>query len=311
MTKPYFSIVSPVYRAEKILPELVRRIELSVSEITSEFEIIFVEDCGPDNSWEVIESLSQFNSRIKGFKLSRNFGQHYAITCALDHAKGDWVVVMDCDLQDRPEEIGRLYEKALESKADIVLAKRKNRKDSWVNRLTSKLFYSFLASLTGWKYDSSVANFGIYSKNVIDNYNRLREPIRVFPVMINWLGFKTYFLEVEHALREEGKSSYTLRKRLRLALDIVLAFSDKPLRILVKLGLVISMSSFVFAAVVVIRYFLGQITVSGYASLIASIWFLSGLIIFTLGIVGLYVGKIFDGVKNRPLYVVSKQINNN
>jgi glycosyltransferase involved in cell wall biosynthesis len=307
--RPHISIVSPVYGAERIIPELIERIESSVCTISNDFEIILVEDCGPDNSWGVIESLSLKNERIKSIKLSRNFGQHYAITCALDHAEGSWIVVMDCDLQDRPEEIPRLYELAISSDADIVLAKRINRKDAFVNQFTSKIFYFFLEKLTGWKYDSSVANFGIYSKKVIDDFVQMREPIRVFPVMINWLGHKTQYLTVNHAERKEGKSSYTFRKRMKLALEIILAYSDKPLRILLVLGILISISSVIFAFYFMIIYFLGYIKVSGYTSLIVSLWFLSGLIIFTLGIVGLYVGKVFDSVKKRPLYIVSKKIN--
>ncbi|MBW6491202.1 MAG: glycosyltransferase family 2 protein [Lentimicrobium sp.] len=143
---PHISVVSPVYRAEKIIPELVERIKNAVSKITDDFEIILVEDGGPDKSWEVIESLASINPRVKGIKLSRNFGQHYAITAGLDHATGDWVIVMDCDLQDVPEEIEKLYHKAQEG-FDVVLAKRWERKDNYLKRAFSGFFTEHLVTL--------------------------------------------------------------------------------------------------------------------------------------------------------------------
>ncbi|TAG07171.1 MAG: glycosyltransferase [Cytophagia bacterium] len=302
------SIVSPVYRAEKIVDKLVEKIIENVTKITENFEIILVEDGSPDNSWQKIEQNCQKNKKVKGIQLSRNFGQHYAITTGLDHAKGEWIVVMDCDLQDRPEEIPHLYQKAQEG-FDVVLAQRKNRQDNFFKKIFSFLFYKILSYLTGTKQDPSVANFGIYHQKVIEAVCQMRESIRIFPVMVQWVGFRQTKLEVKHAAREEGKSSYNFKKLLNLALDIILAYSDKPLRIIVKLGLMISFLSFIFAFVFIIQYFLSMITVAGYTSLMISIWFFSGLIMMTLGIVGLYVGKIFQGVKNRPIYLIDKIIN--
>ena len=308
MSEVFFSIVSPVYRAEKIIPTLVKRIEDSISKITSNYEIILVEDCGPDNSWEVINSIAQTNSKVKGIKLSRNFGQHYAITAGLDHCNGDWIVVMDCDLQDQPEEIINLYTKAKEG-FDIVLARRAERKDGFFKRLFSTLFYKTLSYLTGSEQDATVANFGIYNKKVIDAVVSMRESIRYFPTMIKWVGFNSTKIDVVHENRVEGESSYNLKKLLKLALDIILAFSDKPLRMMIKIGLIISLISVFIAAESIYSWFKGDIIVMGYTSLIVSIWLLSGIIISTLGLVGLYVGKTFEGVKNRPIYLVQKKVN--
>ena len=305
---PHISIVSPVYRAEKIIPELVRRIDDSISKITTNYEIILVEDCGPDNSWTAIEDIAKKNPRVKGFKLSRNFGQHYAITCGLDHAKGDWVVVMDCDLQDQPEEIEKLYNKAIQG-YDIVLARREVRQDGFFKRLSSNLFYRVFSYLSDIKQDGTIASFGIYSCKAISSVNKMREPMRAFPPMIKWIGFSKASINISHSERYEGKSTYNFNKLINLALDIALAYSDKPLRIMIKLGFIISLISFITAVTIVVRYFLGLVLVSGYTSLMVSIWFLSGLIIFILGILGLYVSKIFDGVKNRPLYLIDKKIN--
>lgn len=306
---PHLSIVSPVYNAEKIIPQLVERIERSIQKITADYEIILVEDCGPDNSWEVIQNIAQTNLKVVGIKLSRNFGQHYAITAGLDQSKGDWVVVMDCDLQDQPEEIEKLYKKAQEG-FDIVIARRFDRKDRYFKKFSSKIFYRTLGYLTGSEQDETVANFGIYSRNVVNAVVSMRESIRYFPTMIKWVGFKSSKVNVEHGERNEGKSGYNFKRLINLALDIILAYSDKPIRLLIKTGLIISGISVLVALIYFIKWLKGDVLVLGYTSLIISIWLLSGVILSTLGIIGLYVGKTFEGVKNRPIYIIDKIINN-
>jgi glycosyltransferase involved in cell wall biosynthesis len=307
-TSPYISIVSPVYLAEKIVDLLVSRIVSALESNVLDFEIILVDDGSPDNSWARIQQICEKDTRVKGIKLSRNFGQHYAITAGLDNVQGEWIVVMDCDLQDQPEEIIKLVNKAKEG-FDIVFAKRSERKDIFFRRVVSRLFYKCLTYLTGSEQDASIANFGIFNKKVIQSVCQMRESIRYFPVMVNWVGFKQTKINVEHSRRMEGKTSYNLRKLLNLSLDIILAFSDKPIRIIIKIGLVISIFSFSFAILTIYRFLNGDITVIGYTSLIVSIWFLCGLILMTLGIVGLYVGKTFEGVKKRPIYIVSERLN--
>lgn len=303
----FLSIVSPVFCAENLLPELVGRIEAAVQPATGDFEIILVEDASPDQSWQVIEHLASQNSRIKGLKLSRNFGQHYAITAGLDAAKGDWVVVMDCDLQDRPEEIPALMAKAQEG-FDLVLARRANRQDGFFKRVFSRCFYRTLAWLTGSHQDETIANFGIYSRDVIREICAMRESIRYFPTMVRWVGFRQTTLDVVHAPNLGRGSSYTFRKLFDLSLDIMLAYSDKPIRMTVKLGLLVALTGFLFALYTLYRYLHGDIIVAGYASLIISLWLLAGFILVTLGMVGLYVGKTFEGVKNRPIYIVEKKV---
>jgi dolichol-phosphate mannosyltransferase len=304
--QPLISVVSPVYKAEKIIPKLVNRTVQELEKITAHFEIILVEDCGPDDSWKVIQRCAKDDPRIKGIKLSRNFGQHYAITAGLDFASGEWIVVMDCDLQDRPEEIPALFAKAKEG-FDIVLARREARKDGFFKKLFSKLFHQTLTFLTGTKLDNRVANFGIYHRKVIEATKKMRESIRFFPTMVKWVGFRSVSIPVKHASREEGKTSYNLKRLLNLSLDIILAYSDKPLRIAVQTGFIMSFISLLFAVYNLFRALTFGFAVSGYASLITSIWFLSGLIIAFIGIVGLYVGKTFEGVKNRPLYIVDEK----
>lgn len=303
-----FSIVSPVYRAEAIVPELVRRIRSSIESITQDYEIILVDDGSPDKSWEAITQESKKESRVKGIQLSRNFGQHYAITAGLDHTNGEWVVVMDCDLQDQPENIATLYRKAKEG-YDIVMAQREMRADGFGKKFFSKIFYLVFNYLTDMKHDSSIANYGIYSRKVVNAFNQVREPNRSFSLIIRWLGFNKTYIPVLHGSRVSGKTSYTWGKLLGLALNLVAAYSNKPLSLAIRTGFFISLISFIVGFYFLILYFFKSIPIQGYTSTIISIWFLGGLIIFFLGIIGLYISKIFESVKSRPLYLVDKKIN--
>ena len=307
---PHISVISPVYGAASLLDELVKRINKAVSQLTSRYEIILVEDHGPDNSWEKIKKLAANDPHITGIRHSRNFGQQYALNCGLDHARGEWVFTLDCDLQDRPEEIIHLYDKAIEG-YDIVLASRKNRRDDFLKKLYSNVFYRTLSYLTDTHQDATVANFALYHRKVVDALKSMNDYNRYYPTMIHWVGFRLTKLEIEHAERTDGKkSSYNFRSRLTLAFDTIVSFSDKPLRLTVKLGLIISALTAFLALALVIRYFMVDVEVSGWTSMFLSFWFLSGLIITILGMVGIYVGKIFEKVKGRPTYIVSETINN-
>lgn len=306
---PQISIISPVYGAASLIDELVKRIKQSVGQIAEDYEIILVEDHGPDDSWERIKKIAQKDKKVVGIRHSRNFGQQYALNCGLDHAKGEWIVTLDCDLQDRPEKIVNLYKKAQEG-YDIVLASRKNRKDGFMKKLYSRIFYSVLSYLTDTNQDASVANFALYHRKVVDALKGMKDYYRYYPTMIQWIGFRLTKLEIEHAERKDGKqSSYNFRKRLNLAFDTIISFSNKPLRLTVKLGILILMISALFAIVLVMRYFLVDTSVSGWASTFLSLWFLSGLIITVLGMVGIYVGEIFENVKGRPTYIVGERLN--
>lgn len=302
------SVVSPVYRAENIVDKLVERIMAAVSKITDRYEIILVEDRGPDGSWEKIKENCAKYKQVRGFRLSRNFGQQYAIAAGFDHCRGEWVVVMDCDLQDNPEEIANMYAKALEG-YEIVLAGRRNRKDNFLKKFFSKYFYKLLSYLTDTKQDGSVANFALCHRKAIEAMGSMGDYNRYFPTMIKWVGFRLTTLMIEHEEREDGRSSYTFKKRLRLAVDTILSFSDKPLRLTIKLGIFILLCSFVFAVYLVVRYFYDDVTVTGWTSTFLSIWFLSGLIISVMGMVGLYIGKIFEGIKSRPTYIIDEEVN--
>lgn len=303
---PVISIVSPVYQAEKIIPLLVERIENAVSKITADYEIVLVEDGSPDHSWSVVERIANANSRVKGIKLSRNFGQHPAIMAGLSKVKGAWIVVMDCDLQDQPEEIEKLYSKALEG-FDVVLAKRKNRQDGFFKRMTSLFFSKIYGYFTDTVYDNEVANFGIYNKKVIQSILEISDTIKFFPLFVKFVGYNSTSIVVEHAERVEGSTSYSFSKLLSLAFNTIISFSNKPLKLFVKFGLMISIISFLVGIYNVYLALTNQIEVLGYSSIIVSIWFLSGVLITTIGVTGIYVGKIFDQTKNRPTYIIDKE----
>lgn len=304
----HISVVSPVYMAETILTELVNQLHVSLKKLTNDYEIILVEDGSPDQSWDVIEKICINDAKVVGIKLSRNFGQHYAITAGLDNAKGEWVVVMDCDLQDRPDEIEHLYNKAKEG-YDLVFAQRTLRQDTFMKKLYSKIFYKLFSYLTDTDQDASIANFGIYSKQVIESVLSMKDYIRFFPTMVQWVGYKRTKVSVKHSSRLDGISSYSFSKLIKLAFNNIISFSDKPLRILMKMGCYISLMSFFIGIYYLYQYFSGQITVLGFSSIIITITFLSGIIILTLGSVGIYVGKTFESSKRRPLYLVNKKIN--
>jgi polyisoprenyl-phosphate glycosyltransferase len=305
----HISVVIPVYKAEKILDVLYSRLIASLETITKDFEIILVEDCGGDQSWDVIQRLASEDTRVKGLQFSRNFGQHYGITAGLDYCNGDWVVVMDCDLQDRPEEIPRLYEKAKEG-YDVVLAKRRNRQDSFFKKLTSKTFYQVFNYLADLQYDAEVGNFRIISRKVVSSLRLMREQLRFFGGLVDWMGFPTGSIEVQHDPRLEGKSTYTFKKLLKLAIDTIVAYSDKPLRLSVKMGFIIALISFMGGIYLIFKLILFGTPVLGWSSLIVSLYFLGGIIIANFGIIGIYLGKTFDQSKNRPLYLIRNQTNN-
>lgn len=310
MQSPFISIVSPVYRAEKIVAPLVEELIKELDKISTDFEIILVEDGSPDKSWDAILEETRKDKRVKGMKLSRNFGQHYAITAGLDCARGEWIVVMDCDLQDKPSEIIKLYNQAREGHK-IVLARREVRNDTFKKKISSKLFYKTLSFLTGVKQDPAIANFGIYHKDVINVINKMREPFRNFAAIVKWVGFSPITISIEHSRRASGKSTYNFNKLMRLAIDTILAYSNKPLYYIVSFGFLVSFIAFVISIITLIKYVSGSITVLGYTSLILSIWFLGGLLITFLGVVGLYIGKMFEGIKNRPIYIIAETKNFN
>jgi len=296
-----------VYRGAPFLHELHRRLVATLEPLVGRFEIVLVEDGSPDESWSIIEDLARQDARVRGVALSRNFGQHHAITAGLRHARGQWIVVMDGDLQDPPEELPKLWAKAQEGH-DCVLARRARRADASSKRLSSWLFYrvfNYLADLN-YRYDGTVANFSIVSRRVADALNSMGEAVRFYGGFLMWMGFSKAYVDVRHVRRRGSESSYTFFKLMKLAINIILAHSNKPLRLCVYAGLLLSTLAFVGGVVHVVRVLVRGSPVMGWTSLIVSVWFSTGAIILVLGMIGLYIDRIFTEVKHRPLYIVRK-----
>jgi polyisoprenyl-phosphate glycosyltransferase len=301
----HLSVVIPVYNESSLIDELIKRVKTNVMLITEDYEILIVDDGSQDNTWNLIESETKSENRIRGIKFSRNFGHHYAITAGLHNSNGEWVVVMDGDLQDRPEVIPDLYKKAQEG-FDVVFVSRQNRPEKLYYRIAQKIFYWILRSLSGLDFDSRQANFSIINKKVVEAFKKFPENARFYGSTIKWLGFKRSFILADHGVRHSGKPSYTIRKRFKLASDIILSFSERPLKLAVTFGLLVTLSSIVMSIWLIIGALNFNFSVMGWPSIMASTFFLGGSILTVLGIIGIYLGRVFNQVKSRPLYIIDK-----
>ena len=303
------SVISPCYGAPTLLEELVRQIEETVRKLTSDYEIILVEDHSPDNSREIITEICRKNKRVKGVFLSRNFGQQYALNAGFDLSTGDYVVTLDCDLQNPPAQIKDLYEKIQEG-YDIVFASRQNRPDNFFMTQGSHLFNKLMGFLTDTKQDESLAEFAIYRRKVIDAMAQMGDYRRYYPLMNQWVGFKTAKVFVNHDERTDGKeSSYSMRKRIELAVTTAVSFSTKSLRLIVYFGVVITLLAIIAALGLVIKTIVRDTPVNGWVTLFVSMWFIAGIMISVMGIIAVYIGSIFDEVKHRPSYIIDEKLN--
>jgi dolichol-phosphate mannosyltransferase len=297
------SVIIPLLNETLLIVELVNRVKINVEHISQDFEIILVDDGSNDNTWEKIVIEASKEKRIKGIKFSRNFGHHYAITAGLQSSLGDWVVVMDGDLQDRPEVIPQLYNKAQEG-FDIVFVSRQNRPEKVHYIIAQKLFYWILNRSSGIKFDSSQANFSIISRKVVQSFNLFSEHSRFYASSIKWLGFKHTHVKANHGERLAGKPSYTLKKRFNLAFDIIISYSERPLKVPLALGVLYLVTFVVLSFVSYLNLF-----DVNFPSLDTLFFLTTALQFMSLGIIGTYVGRIFHETKNRPLYIIEKKVN--
>lgn len=303
------SIVSPVYGAASLLRELVKEIEMAVRHLTNDYEIILVEDHSPDDSQQIIRDICKENHHVIGAFMSRNFGQQYAINAGLDLSTGDYVVTMDCDLQDTPALIIDLYNKSQEG-YDIVFASRQNRQDGFLKKAGSKGFNQLLGFLTDTTQDETIANFVLYSRGAVDAMKQMGDYRRYYPLMNHWIGFRTCKLPIPHAERSDGKaSSYSMRKRIELALNTAVAFSTKPLHLIVYFGTIVSLLAILLAIGLAVHYILTGISVSGWLTLFVSLWFIAGIIITIMGVIAVYLGSVFEQMKGRPSYILAEVLN--
>jgi polyisoprenyl-phosphate glycosyltransferase len=307
-TRTELSIVSPVYKCGECVAELHRQLVLALEPVVDSFEIILVNDGCPADSWAAVRAVAAMDTRVKAINLSRNFGQHYAIAAGLHHCSGQWVVVMDCDLQDRPSEIPKLYRKAQEG-YDIVYALRNGRQDGWFKRLLSRAFLAIYNLLSDIKIRRGSCNFSIASKQVIEEYCRLKELSRSYHLVLRWLGFRSVFLDVDHGGRFAGRSAYNLRRGFLLAIESITSQSNKPLLLSIRTGFLMSASALAVGVYYIARYFMHGVGVEGWTSVIVSLYFIGGLVLANMGVLGLYIGKVYNEVRERPLYVIRDLIN--
>lgn len=307
MKDPYISVISPVYRAEGIIDELVNQVTNSLSDLTESYEIILVEDGGPDNSWSKIKANCKKNKNVKGFKLSRNFGQHYAITAGIEQSKGNYIIIMDCDLQDDPKSFKSIIDKLKEGN-EVVFTKRKKRNHSFRKKQLSRLYNFVIRVIGDKKYDIDVGSMLGASRKACDEYLKLKDKDRLYVQLFKWIGFKNCNIEVPHNPRFEGESSYTFLKMLSLALQGITSHSTKLLKLSIYAGFFIAFFAFLVGITIIILYFaIGFYP--GWPSLFVTIAFATGLILMSNGIIGIYIGKMFEQSKDRPLYIIEEKLN--
>jgi glycosyltransferase involved in cell wall biosynthesis len=295
------SVVAPVFNEESLIVEFISQVTRVLETISNDYELILVDDGSSDSSWHAIKMAAQKNEKIKAIKFSRNFGHHYAITAGIHRSLSRWTVVMDSDLQDRPEVIIELYNKAIEG-FDVVFVTRKNRPEALWYLLIQKIFYKILNITSGLKFNSSQANFSIINFRVVEAFRIFNEYSRFYGSTIKWLGFETTEIKANHGVRFSGKPSYTIKSRIKLAFDISLAFSDRPLKFAI-------FESFVSILLIIIYGIINQIENFTTDNFRVFIFIICGLIFNIVGIFGVYLLSIFKEVKNRPLYIISDEIN--
>jgi glycosyltransferase involved in cell wall biosynthesis len=303
------SVIVPVYFQEKGLLELYKRLEATLSKLDNiDYEIILVNDGSTDKSFEIMKFLNSQNPKVKIINFSRNFNQQMAITAGLDHSIGDAVVVIDDDLQDPPEVIPTMIEKWKEGYKVVYAVRSKRKGESFFKKVTANLFYRIIDRLSDIKLPRNAGDFRLMDRAVVDILKQMKEESRYLRGMVTWIGFSQYALEYERDPRFIGKTNYNLKSLVRLALNGLTSFSEKPLLISGFLGLIITIVSFLFLMfVLILRIINPQSTIQGWTSLVAIVIFFGGIQLLSIGIIGLYTGKIYRALKNRPFYVIEEK----
>lgn len=302
---PEISVVVAVYGCANCVRALHERLTVTLEGMAVTYEVIYVDDRSPDNAWDVLAELAAADPAVKLVKLSRNWGQHAAVTAGLAASTGRWVVVLDCDLQDPPEEIPRMYETAL-SGYDIVLTRRDERRQAWHRRVGARLYFRVRDVFLGTQMEAEYSMLSIISRKVVDAFLSMGDRSRQYMLILHWLGFRRTVLEIQHADRHEGRSSYTLRGLLRVAIDGMFFQTTVLLHWIVYAGFAIAAGGIALAIGLLISYFTTN-PLPGWTSVAVLMLVLSGSILVALGVTALYVGRIFEQVKGRPLYVVESE----
>lgn len=301
----FISILIPVYNDQEVLDELNKRLVQVLPQLCNEYEIVLVDDGSKDNSWTKIEELKKQNGYIVGIKLLRNYGQQNAIAAGLDHVSGDIVVIMDSDLQDRPEDIPKLIEALLQNDASMAIAKWKSRKDSFLKKFASRLFFNVSQRITKINHQPNLGVYRAIRKEVVEELKKYQEKTSSTLSLLYWIGMDYVTVELKRDERYAGKSGYTINKMMKLALDRIISFSMFPIQVAIYSGLIISILNFIFGLVLIVRRMYGLVA-PGWTSIIVLVLFLFGMNFLFLGMIGEYLGRVYLEAKQRPKYIIKK-----
>jgi len=305
-TVPEISIVIPVRDEEKNISEIIKRISASLDGIHKTFEVLFVTDINRDNTIGILDEFSKQHPNVKALKLSNSFGQHVAVMAGLDHCQGNYIVIMDGDLQDYPEDIPLLYNKIIEG-FDVVYAIKETKDDNWFRNFSSQTFNSIMNSLSDFKMQSNSSMFRIISRKVLLEITKFREFEPSLTYIFSYINLPTTTVKVRSGVRQQGKTKYSFFRLVSFAISSLLSFSRKPLRFIASLGLIMSAFSFIYFAIVLYQYFSREIEILGWATIIAIITFMGGIQLLSIGVIGEYIGRMYIQTKNRPLYIIEKK----
>ena len=300
------SVVAPCYNDAGNVAELVRRLNVVSSQMGIPFEIIIVDDRSPDGAWSVIRDLSRQYDNLNGYRLSKNCGQHIAITAGIAHSHGDYVVIMDGDLQDLPEEIPALFAKIREG-YDLVFTVRKSRQDHFMRKIVSMAYRYVINKLSGLSMPYNISMMRIFTREFADYYLEISEKHRSLGALFSWMGFKQTHVVVDHGQRFSGRTNFSPWKLLVRAYNNISSFSTIPIAVIGFMGMIISAVSFLFGLTILIRFLIGTASGQpGWPSLICVISFSTGMIMLSLAVIGKYIANIYSEVLDRPLYMIAE-----
>ncbi|MEQ8199543.1 MAG: glycosyltransferase family 2 protein [Clostridiaceae bacterium] len=303
------SVVVPMYFEQDVAEECYSRLKKTVEENNINYEFIFINDGSTDRTLEILKKIGNVDKNVKIIDFARNFGHQVAVTAGIFHAKGDAVVLIDADLQDPPELIVDMIHKWQEG-YDVVYGKRAKRKgESAFKLITAKYFYKFLEAMSEIKIPKDTGDFRLMDRKVVEAFKMMPERNRFIRGMVSWIGFKQTFIEYQRDERYAGETKYPLKKMIRFAADGIISFSSKPLKLVTDLGIITILVSFALLIYIIFEKLFLKSTIEGWASIMVGITFFSGIQIFSLGIIGSYISRIYDESKNRPLYFIKEKIN--
>ncbi len=301
------SVVVPVFNEEQNIPELYRRLVAVLEGCVASFEVVFVDDGSRDGSWTLVRELAAGDRRVRGLRFSRNFGHQMAFAAGLEHARGEAVVIMDADLQDPPEVIPELLARFREGWEVVYAVRRARHGESAFKLYTAKLFYRVLKRITPVDIPLDTGDFRLMGRRAVEAFRRLGERHRFTRGLVAWLGFRQTGVLYDRAARHAGDTKYPLRKMMRFAIDAITSFSHVPLQLATWMGFGVSALAFAYILVVLALKVVG-ISWPGYTSLMAAILFLGGVQLVMIGLLGEYLGRVYDEVKHRPLYLIQEQV---